>query len=233
MAQVNPFRFSTKYQDDETELLNYMLRYYGARAGRWLNRDPLVERGGLNLYGFVGNEPISFIDPLGLNSQIVEGPNGQPIWVGPYSQTPPSMQFGLWWGNGQFIPSGMVWGQDSYGNTVPVFFDPSSDVMGLQPSLLGDILLGGLGTSLRGSAACQASRWGRPGLYAGDWVMPGRPNLWNYARSFKWQPGLGNEFAAPWRGESFVVSPNSLMWPTGWGRDGWIKGFYGQRIYQP
>jgi uncharacterized protein RhaS with RHS repeats len=34
--------------------------------GKWLSRDPIGENGGLNLYGYVGNNPISAIDPLGL-----------------------------------------------------------------------------------------------------------------------------------------------------------------------
>jgi hypothetical protein len=34
-------------------------------VGCWLSRDPMGEAGGLNLYGYVGNNPISFIDPLG------------------------------------------------------------------------------------------------------------------------------------------------------------------------
>jgi len=33
--------------------------------GRWINRDPLGEAGGLNLYGFVGNNPNYFIDTDG------------------------------------------------------------------------------------------------------------------------------------------------------------------------
>jgi RHS repeat-associated protein len=43
MAKVNPFRFSTKYQDDETGLLYYGYRYYNPSTGRWLARDPLSE----------------------------------------------------------------------------------------------------------------------------------------------------------------------------------------------
>jgi RHS repeat-associated protein len=65
MAKANPFRFSTKYQDDESDLLYYGYRYYNASTGRWISRDPMEEDGGLNLYGFVGNYPIKDIDPLG------------------------------------------------------------------------------------------------------------------------------------------------------------------------
>ncbi len=47
------------------------VRYYGHRfyhpeMGRWINRDPIQERGGVDLYGFVGNLPINYIDSLGL-----------------------------------------------------------------------------------------------------------------------------------------------------------------------
>ena len=65
MAKANPFRFSTKYQDDETDLLYYGYRYYDESTGRWLNRDPIAERGGANLYGFVYNDPTQKWDYLG------------------------------------------------------------------------------------------------------------------------------------------------------------------------
>jgi RHS repeat-associated protein len=42
-AATNPFRFSTKYQDKETDLLYYGYRYYNPSTGRWLNRDPVLE----------------------------------------------------------------------------------------------------------------------------------------------------------------------------------------------
>ena len=41
MAKSNPFRFSTKYQDDETDLLYYGYRYYNPSTGRWQSRDLL------------------------------------------------------------------------------------------------------------------------------------------------------------------------------------------------
>ena len=66
MAGANPFQFSTKYMDSETGLSCYGFRYYNASTGRWLNRDSIEEQGGLNLYGFVQNNPPSRIDHLGL-----------------------------------------------------------------------------------------------------------------------------------------------------------------------
>ena len=66
MAKANSFRFSTKYQDDETDLLYYGYRYYNASTGRWMSRDLVGEQGGQNLYGFVVNDSISGVDPLGL-----------------------------------------------------------------------------------------------------------------------------------------------------------------------
>ena len=72
IAFINPFRFSTKYQDDETELNYYGYRYYSPIIGRWLNRDPLEEKGGRNLYAFANNSPEDQIDPLGLISDALD-----------------------------------------------------------------------------------------------------------------------------------------------------------------
>jgi RHS repeat-associated protein len=65
-ALLNPLRFSTKYQDDETDLLYYGYRYYDSRNGGWPSRDPLGERGGNNLHRYVRNAPTLRIDPFGL-----------------------------------------------------------------------------------------------------------------------------------------------------------------------
>jgi RHS repeat-associated protein len=65
MAKANPFRFSTKYQEDETDLLYYGYRYYSASTGRWISRDPIQERGGPHLYQFVFGDPVAHRDALG------------------------------------------------------------------------------------------------------------------------------------------------------------------------
>ena len=59
MSSSNPFRFSTKYRDNETDLYYYGYRYYSPSLGRWISRDPVEEQGGLNLYGFVNNDPVN------------------------------------------------------------------------------------------------------------------------------------------------------------------------------
>lgn len=66
MAKSNPFRFSTKYQDDESDWVVNPFRVSSASMGQWINRDPIGEAGGLNLYGFVGNNPVKYVDPYGL-----------------------------------------------------------------------------------------------------------------------------------------------------------------------
>lgn len=68
-ARQNLFRFANHYADAESDLVYYGLRYYNANTGRWLNRDPIEERGGVNLYAMVANNPVTQIDELGLQAK--------------------------------------------------------------------------------------------------------------------------------------------------------------------
>ena len=69
LAGVNPYRFSTKPLEG-TGLYYYGFRWYDAGTGRWVSRDPIGERGGVNLFEFVENAPTLGIDPLGQNARF-------------------------------------------------------------------------------------------------------------------------------------------------------------------
>ena len=51
-------------------------RFYNLDSGRWLNRDPIAERGGLNVYGFVWNDGINRVDKDGRTGWGFTGPWG-------------------------------------------------------------------------------------------------------------------------------------------------------------
>jgi len=63
---VNPFRFTARDFDIETNLQYSRARYYDPSVGRFLNEDPEGFAVDFNFYRYVGNNPASFTDPLGL-----------------------------------------------------------------------------------------------------------------------------------------------------------------------
>ena len=62
---VQPVQWSAEMHDEEPALVYYNYRFYNPRDGRWINRDPIAEEGGWNLYGFVDNGVVFSIDYLG------------------------------------------------------------------------------------------------------------------------------------------------------------------------
>ena len=70
-AEELAHRFSSKYLDKESGYYYYGFRHYDPESGRWVNRDPIGERGGLNLYEFIGNNGQNNIDILGLAQEFV------------------------------------------------------------------------------------------------------------------------------------------------------------------
>ena len=62
----NPFRFPGQYYDQETGFHHNYFRYYNPQTGRYVTPDPIGLEGGINLYLYVANNPVNFIDPLGL-----------------------------------------------------------------------------------------------------------------------------------------------------------------------
>ena len=72
MVDLNPFRFSSEYHDDETGLVYYNYRYYSPELGRWISRDPIEEEGGVNLYAMVGNNPVNYWDLYGFGTFLIK-----------------------------------------------------------------------------------------------------------------------------------------------------------------
>lgn len=62
------YGFSTKPEDSESGLLYYGYRYYDPVSGRWVSRDPIEERGGVNVYAMLRNRPCNDVDVLGKQS---------------------------------------------------------------------------------------------------------------------------------------------------------------------
>ena len=62
-ASQNQFGFSTHYVDQETGHIYTKRRYYVPKTGKWLSRDPIEERGGENLYSYVGNDEVNLSIP--------------------------------------------------------------------------------------------------------------------------------------------------------------------------
>jgi RHS repeat-associated protein len=123
LASANVYRFSSKELIGALGLYYYGYRFYDPNLQRWLNRDPLGELGGFNLYRFLGNCPPNYIDRDGLvdwpwpfNGCVVNNStnpvqvlnNGKYQTLAPGAQTKNSLgnseDIDGFWSNGKFYP---------------------------------------------------------------------------------------------------------------------------------
>ena len=61
-----PYRFTGQRLDSETGLMFYKARVYSQSLGRFLQTDPIGTKDDLNMYAYVGNDPVNFADPTGM-----------------------------------------------------------------------------------------------------------------------------------------------------------------------
>ena len=73
-TQKSGFAYAGMYYHGPSGLYLTRYRAYDPRDGRWLSRDPVGESGGINLYAYVEGNPVSFIDPLGLEAELCTRP---------------------------------------------------------------------------------------------------------------------------------------------------------------
>ncbi len=82
-AQSCPFRFATKYYDQETGLCNFGERFYDPVTCQWTSREPLGERESLNLYDYGHGDPVNNVDVQGLEAVAIDAAvnNGIPTMI--------------------------------------------------------------------------------------------------------------------------------------------------------
>jgi RHS repeat-associated protein len=62
-----PFGFAGGLHDPDTKLVRFGYRDYMPEIGKWTAKDPILFAGGdSNLYGYVANDPVNWVDPYGL-----------------------------------------------------------------------------------------------------------------------------------------------------------------------
>lgn len=72
------FLYTGHFYNDESDLHLTLYRAYNPELGMWLSRDPIAENGGINLYAYVGNNPVNFWDPFGL-CEVYS--TGEAFWI--------------------------------------------------------------------------------------------------------------------------------------------------------
>jgi RHS repeat-associated protein len=88
LADANIYRFSSKEIHLNSGMYYYLYRFYDPNLQRWINADPIKERGGINLYSYVRQAPNYLVDPFGLQDPLNAGGWGPRL---PPIQTPGDM----------------------------------------------------------------------------------------------------------------------------------------------
>ena len=174
-ANKNAYRYSTKEYFSHVGLYNYGLRFYSSGLGRWINRDPIAEAGGLNLYGFVANNPVSLVDAYGLSFETFMQGFGTGFLVGGIASFVITAAIAATGGVAAAVILGVSLGVGAYGLMQTIDQLMSSNLCpDERDRIIGELLGGLLGGMLggwggaRAGAAFQAVRAGSGGIEVGS-----------------------------------------------------------------
>ena len=91
-----PFGFAGGIYDPDTGLTRFGARDYDPEVGRWTTKDPIrFEGGDGNLYAYVQNNPLSFIDPSGLTDIVLDDLAELVVWRPRFSWTQISAKYAV------------------------------------------------------------------------------------------------------------------------------------------
>ena len=170
-------------------------RGYDPKLGRWLSRDPIGEEGGINLYGYVGNQPTTMFDPLGLWQFSAN-----------FGWGPVSFYISFGHNHGQNNITGRV----GFGKGWSVSYDKSEGPVRC-PGLHGNVgATGSLGDLVGGAGGSVE--------YDGSIGRHGGVNYSAYGRFLIWTMGLSGtetlgapEFEGPYKTPLNLSSPERLL----------------------
>jgi RHS repeat-associated protein len=128
----NSILFTWREYDEEIWLYYFRARYYSSELWRFVSRDPIGQVDDVNLYAYVGNNPVNFIDPSWTKEKSFLANNEWNVWV--FNSWSPffkpwhtTLYFIYWWQDYllSYFPSGSeapftsTEGQDMFFSTVP------------------------------------------------------------------------------------------------------------------
>jgi RHS repeat-associated protein len=201
LAEANVYQFSSQEFHRASGLSLYLRRAYDSNLQRWLNADPLGEKGSVNLHRFVRNNPVSFMDPDGRVETSLNSPLGQ--FLAPVADVASLIGKGAWALAGITVDSvadklrpspislpdnyvaSMIWArQHPFGD---VLFPDLSVPDDSFDSRWGDVAEGVFnfvllalpckGINGASRAAESGARFSRVGGAAGDFLVPGEATL--------------------------------------------------------